>query len=104
MKYDVAAKVVVDLGKEAILHRFLGIDSDNIQLLEELPVETVSLRRSDFPLHVVLKSGEERIILLEIQTDFNKRFVLTLIDYVVRFKLKYNIKIIPLVLACFLPF
>ena len=76
MKYDIAAKVIVDIGKEAILHRFLGIDSDSIQLLEELPVETVSLTRSDFPLHVVLKTGEERIVLLEIPTVFSRKFVL----------------------------
>jgi len=87
------------MGKESILHRFLGVDSDSIELLEELPEETTSLRRSDFPLHVVLKNGEEMIVLLEIQTVFRQRFVLTLIDYVVRFKLKYNIEVIPLVLA-----
>ena len=98
MKYDVASKVVVDTGKEAILRRFLNIEPDSIQLIEELPEETVSLKRSDFPLHVVLKDGREVIVLLEIQTVFSQEFVLRLIDYVVRFRLKYHLEVIPLVL------
>lgn len=98
MKYDVASKVTIDMGKEVILRRFLGIEPDSIQLLEELPEETVSLRRSDFPLHVVLKDGKEIIILVEIQTDFDQDFILRMIDYVVRFRLKYHLEVIPLVL------
>jgi len=98
MKYDIAAKVAVDIGKEAILRRFLKMEPGSIQLMEELPEETVSLRRSDFPLHVVLKDGQEVIVLLEIQTVFNRDFILRLIDYTVRFMLKYHLKVIPLVL------
>ena len=64
MKYDVAAKVVIDIGKEAILQRFFGIDTGSIQLLEELPEETVSLKRTDFPLQVILKDGQGFIVLL----------------------------------------
>jgi hypothetical protein len=33
MKYDIAAKRIVDIGKEQILREFFGIESDNIQLL-----------------------------------------------------------------------
>lgn len=98
MKYDVAAKVILDMSKEAILRRFLKMDPSTIQQIEELPEETFSLRRSDFPLHVFLKDGGEVIVLLEIQTVFSPKFVLTLIDYVVRFKMKYDLKVIPLVL------
>jgi predicted transposase YdaD len=98
MKYDIAAKVIVDMGKEVILRRFLKMDPGSIQLLEELPEETVSLRRSDFPLHVVLKDGKEIIVLVEIQTHFNRDFVLRMIDYTVRFELKYHLEVIPLVL------
>jgi len=98
MKYDITAKTIIDIAKEEILHSFLGIESDSIELLEELPEETTSIRRSDFPLHVVQKDGNEMIIILEIQTHFNSDFVLRLIDYTVRFKLKYHLKVKPWVL------
>jgi predicted transposase YdaD len=99
MKYDIAAKVIVDIGKEAILRRFLNIDPDSVQLIEELPEETVSLKRSDFPLHVVLKDGSEKIVLLEIQTIFDRDFVIRLIDYTARFMLKYHLDVIPFALS-----
>jgi len=98
MKYDVASKVVIDIGKEAILQRFFGLDTSSIHLIEELPEETVSLKRTDFPLLVILKDGQELIVLLEIQTYFDRDFVIRLIDYTARFMLKYHQKIIPSVL------
>jgi len=98
MKYDVASKTILNLGKEAILRKFLDINPSSIQFLEELPEETVSVRRSDFPLHVVQKDGQEMIVLIEIQTVFDHDFVLRLIDYSVRLMLKYHLKLIPLVL------
>lgn len=98
MEYDIAAKVVLDMSKEEILRRYLKIEPENIELLEELPQETVSLKRSDFPLRVRTKEGIELIVLIEIQTIFERKFVLRLIDYTVRFLLKYDLEVIPLVL------
>ena len=98
MKYDIAAKVVVDISKNAILRDFLGIKPKSIRFLRKLPEETVSIRRSDFPLHVILNDGSEIIVIIEIQTRFDNDFVLRLIDYTVRYKLKYHQKVIPLVL------
>ena len=98
MKYDITAKTIIDIAKEEILHSFLEIESDSIELLEELSEETTSIRRSDFPLRVVQKDGNEMIVILEIQTHFNNDFVLRLIDYTVRSKLKYHIKVKPWVL------
>ncbi|MGQ9609744.1 MAG: hypothetical protein ACUVWN_10590, partial [bacterium] len=98
MKYDIAAKVALDFGKESILQEFAGIMPKDILYLEELPEETVSLKRSDFPLRVTLQNGNEIIVLIEVQTEFDNDFVLRLIDYTVRFKLKYHLVVIPLVL------
>lgn len=67
-------------------------------MIDELFQETASLKRSDFQLHIVFKDGQEAIVLLEIQTIFNRDFVLRLIDYTVRFMLKYHLKVMPLVL------
>ncbi|HEX29678.1 TPA: hypothetical protein ENG04_06320, partial [Candidatus Poribacteria bacterium] len=71
MRYDVAAKVVVQHGKEALIRWFLQIDPEEIELMEELPQESASLRRSDFPLWVRTKDGREQIILLEFQTRWS---------------------------------
>ena len=49
------------MAKESILRRFLDMDPDVIEFIEELPQETTSLRRSDFPLHVIKKDGNEVI-------------------------------------------
>jgi len=98
MQYDIASKVVIGMGKEAILRRFLDMDPETIELIEEIPQETTSLRRSDFPMHVTFKNGQEIIVLLEIQTDFDQNFSLRLIEYYVRFRLKYGLDVIPYVM------
>ena len=98
MKYDIAAKAILDISKEHIIREFLGLDDKYIHYLDDLPEETVSIRRSDFPLRVTLKDGKEIIVLIEIQTEFNNDFVLRLIDYTVRFMLRYHLRVIPLIL------
>ncbi|MCD6508503.1 hypothetical protein J7M22_18025 [Candidatus Poribacteria bacterium] len=98
MQYDIAAKVTLERGKEVILTRFLGVEAEQIELIEELPEETVSLRRSDFPMRVTLKDGEEIIVLLEFQTAFSREFIWRLIEYTMRFRLRYKIKVIPAVI------
>jgi hypothetical protein len=98
MKYDIAAKVVIDAGKDVILREFLKLDLESSQYIENLPEETVSLRRSDFPLRVTLKDGRDIIVLIEIQTVFNKDFAIRLIEYTARFMLKYHLEVIPFVL------
>ncbi len=49
-------------------------------------------------MKVTLQNGDELIVIIEIQTEFSNDFVLRLIDYTVRFKLKYHLRVIPLVL------
>jgi len=99
MKYDIAAKVVIENSKEAILRKFLKMDPDSIKIIEQLPEETTSFRRSDFPLLVTLKDGQKTIVLIEVQTDFDRDFPLRLLEYSVRFILKYHLEVIPFVLV-----
>jgi predicted transposase YdaD len=99
MKYDIAAKVVIENGKEAILRKFLKMDPDSIEIIEQLPEETTSLRTSDFPLLVTLKDGQKTIVLIEVQTEFDRDFPLRLLEYSVRFILKYHLEVIPFVLV-----
>jgi len=52
MQYDVAAKVTVEIAKYSIVELIFGIKPRQVSLIERLPQESVSLRRSDFPLMV----------------------------------------------------
>lgn len=98
MEYDIAGKVAIEASKEVIIRKYLNIEPESIEFLEELPQETVSLRRGDFPLYVRLRDGGEVIVLIEIQTSYDRKFVLRLIDYTVRFMLKYELEVFPLVI------
>jgi len=98
MQYDVAAKVVVQHGKEAILKWFLHIDPEEVELLEEIPQESVSLRRSDFPLWVKTKDGKEKIVLLEFQTRWERDVPIRLLEYHVRFLLRYHLPVVSVLI------
>jgi len=98
MQYDVAAKVVVQHGKEAILRWFLGIDPEEVELIEELPQESVSLRRSDFPLWVRTKDGREQIVLFEFQTRWEWEVPIRLLEYHARFLLKYRLPVLSVLI------
>ncbi|MCD6507555.1 hypothetical protein J7M22_13145 [Candidatus Poribacteria bacterium] len=98
MQYDVASKVIVEHGKEAILRRFLGIDPQEVELIEELPQETASLRRSDYSLRVKTAEGREEIILLEFQTRWNWDLPLRLLEYHARFRIRYRLPVMSVVI------
>ena len=98
MRYDVATKVVVEHGKETILKRLVGIEAVEDELIEELPQETVSLRRSDYPLRVRDRDGREQIVLLEFQTAWRWEVPLRLLEYQIRYKLRYRLPVMSVVL------
>ena len=85
MKYDIAAKRLLQAGKREILEQFLGIHPGSVRILRELPTETVSLRAADFPLFV-RKRGETFIQVLELQTLWKEEKLLSLIEYRIRYK------------------
>jgi predicted transposase YdaD len=98
MKYDIATKSILDIAKKSLLQRFLGFNLSDIFEIDEIPEETVSLKRSDYPLHIIFKDGQETIVLIEVQTFFNQDFVLRLMDYTVRYMLDYHLEVVPCVL------
>lgn len=98
MQYDVATKVIVEHSKEEMLRWFLRLEPEYVELIEELPQETVSLRRSDYPLWVRTKDSKEQIVVLEFQTRWKWDVPLRLLEYVVRFKLKYRLPVIGVVI------
>jgi hypothetical protein len=96
-QYDVAAKVLLENCRDELIRRFLGMDVAESVLLEELPQETVSLKRSDFPVQVTGRDGNSRIVALELQSWWNNDLPLHLLDYRTRYRLKYRLEVISCV-------
>ena len=96
--YDVAAKVLIDSCRDEILRRFLGIDVVASDLIEEIPQETVSVRRSDFPMIVDTVDRGKVLVILEIQSFWNERVPLQLLDYRIRHMLAQGLPALSAVL------
>ena len=89
--YDIAAKVLIDTCRDQILRELLHLDVDESTLIEGLPQETVSVKRSDFPMLVTDSKGRQSIVILEIQTQWNPHVPLHLLDYRIRHILSKNL-------------
>ena len=98
MKYDIATKVLMDKAGERILEKFLGIAVEYLEMLEELPQETVSLKRSDYIFRVTTQDGKLVVVIWEFLSTWKRQSVLNLIDYMVRVLLKFPVPVIPVIL------
>ena len=98
MQYDIAAKVLIEKCRGEILRRLLGLSVSESSILEQLPQETVSVKRSDFPILVTDETGKQSLVLLEIQSRWEKKFPLRLLDYRCRHLLKHDMEAISCVL------
>jgi predicted transposase YdaD len=98
MQYDIAAKVLIEKCREEILRRFLGLSVTESTILEQAPQETVSVKRSDFPILVTDETGNQKLVLLEIQSQWETKFPLRLLDYRCRHLLKHYVEAISCVL------
>lgn len=95
--YDVATKVLMDKAAGPMLETFLGIQATDIELIDELPQESVSLKRSDYILRVIDAEGEARIVLWKFLSQWRRNAVLNLCDYTVRAFMKYNLPMQPVI-------
>ena len=93
MKYDIASKYLMQLSGVAIIARFMGINSSAIHALKELPTETTTLKRADTPNKLRLKDGNERVLLIEHQTYWEKKLPLRLLEYRAHYCLKYDLPV-----------
>ncbi|SHG10694.1 hypothetical protein SAMN02745206_03272 [Desulfacinum infernum DSM 9756] len=64
----------------------------------ELPQETASVRRSDFPIRVRASDGRVFIVLLEVQSRWEPQVPLRLLEYDVRHHLKTGLSVLPVVM------
>ncbi|MEJ5349871.1 MAG: Yae1 family protein [Desulfosoma sp.] len=95
--YDAAVKVVLSHCRQAALEYFLGLDVAESELLE-LPQETATVRRSDFPIRVHTSDGRVFIVLLEVQSRWEPQVPLKLLEYDVRYRLKTGLTVYPAVM------
>jgi len=96
--YDVAAKVLIESCGAEIIRQFVGIETEEFTIIETLPQETVSLKRSDYPVLVKDIHGIIHMIILEIQTKWNRHVPLNLLDYRTRYLLKHDHEVISCVI------
>ncbi len=96
MDYDIALKEMLRLCSREILQRWLHISVSESALIEDLPQETTSVRRSDFPLRVVTEDGREMLVLIEIQTRWEPTLPPRMLEYRYRHKLKFGNLDIPI--------
>lgn len=97
-QYDLASKILMETCRDEIVRYFTDADVDETSIVEELPQETVSLKRSDFPVKIKDKAGNESLALIELQTLWNQDVSLNLLDYRTRYKIKYKMKVISCVI------
>jgi len=98
MKYDIAGKVLIEKCREVLLAYFLGIEVSQSVLLEELPQETVSVKRSDYPLKVTDQNGDSYLVLLEMQSSWEPDVALQLLEYRTRHMLKLRLPAISCIM------
>jgi len=65
--YDAAVKVILSHCRQAALEYFLGLEVVESEVME-VPQETASLWRSDFPIRVRTPEGRLFLVLLEVQS------------------------------------
>lgn len=94
MHYDIAEKVLIEKCRETLLEYFLGISLEQSVLLEDLPQETVSLRRSDYAIRITDSGGEASIVLLELKSAWESDSLLQILEYRTRNKRKYHLPIV----------
>ncbi len=95
--YDIALKELLRHCGKAILEHLVGLDVTAATLVE-VPQETTSVRRSDFPLRVVTGQGEDLLVLVELQTRWEPTFPLRLLEYRTRHRLREGLDALSVVL------
>ncbi|MBF0550532.1 MAG: hypothetical protein HQK60_08350 [Deltaproteobacteria bacterium] len=98
MHYDISSKLLIEMSQKEILRRLVGLPVLDSELLEELPQETASLMRSDFPIMWTNEAGQRQLVLLEVQTRWEKTVPRRLLAYRTRYQLKYDLDAISCVL------
>ena len=97
-QYDIITKALMEHAAKPMLAQFLGIRATEVELIEELPQETVSVKRSDYVLRITGRCRKQSIIIWEFLSEWRKEIPLNLLDYTVRAYLKFDLSVLPVIL------
>ena len=97
-QYDIITKALMEQAAKPMLAQFLGIRAADVELIEELPQETVSVKRSDYVLRITGRRRKQSIIIWEFLSEWRKEIPLNLLDYTVRAYLKFDLPVQPVIL------
>ncbi|GAB6162358.1 hypothetical protein JCM12298_15170 [Desulfothermus naphthae] len=93
MQYDIASKVILTHCRNAILRRLCGLEIKDSELVDVRPQETASVRRSDFVLRASFEDGTQRLVLLELITQWKKYLPLRTLETRCRHILEEDLEI-----------
>lgn len=97
-QYDIITKTLMEQAAKPMLAQFIGIRAAEVELIEELPQETVSVKRSDYVLRITGRRRKKSIIIWEFLSAWRKEIPLNLLDYTVRAYLKFDLPVLPVIL------
>lgn len=95
--YDAAVKVIWDRCRNTAITYFLGLQVKESELLE-VPQETVTLRRAEFPLRVRTLDHMDLVVVFEVQTRWSSDVPLRVLEYEVRHRRRYRLSALGAVL------
>jgi len=72
MQYDIASKVILTHCRNTVLRELCGLNIRDAELIDVRPQETASVRRSDFVLRAFFEDGTEKLVLLELITQWKR--------------------------------
>ena len=87
----------MDGAGKKILKTFSNIKAKDIEFIDELPQESVSLKRSDYIMKVTDFKGSAFLVIWEFLSKWSTKPILNLIDYYVRSQIKYDLPVRPVV-------
>ncbi len=80
-QYDIATKVLIEACRDELIRKFLNIQVKDSRMILPTREETVNVRRSDYPVIITDASGGQKLVVLEIQTVWNRNVPLRLLEY-----------------------
>jgi len=98
MQYDIASKVILSHCRKVVLEELCGLKIKDAELIEVRPQETASLRRSDFVLKALFEDGTERLVLLELITQWKKYLPLRTLETRCRHLLEEGLEIVTIMI------
>ncbi len=96
MIYDIALKVIFSRCLTAVLGAWCGLDAERVEVVDERPQETTSLRRADIVARLGFRDGDEVLVVIELASSWQRDLPLRLLEYRTRHKISEGMEVISL--------